>query len=191
MEAHGEDVRKYATCPLSQASGASLEQEIRLVVIPVDHKVIRTKRGDKMAFVTIQDQDVTVEAVFFSEPWARSQKAITGETAVLVTGRLEVDLDGTVKVLAKSAESLDDVRARTTREVRISLRPEEADARRLAKLKELLNESPGGCRTRIYMSVPEQFDATLSLPDHPVSPTQQLTDELCRLFERSDVVSLQ
>lgn len=75
-----------------------------------------------MAFVTIEDTMGSVECVFFSEPWAASQRALSEEQPVLVRGKLEkAGGEGGAKILAESAELLSDVREHRTQAVFICL----------------------------------------------------------------------
>ena len=85
MQAHQGDVARFASGPLSGLRArvsATPMLEVRLVVLPTEIRKTKTRRGDRMAFVRLEDVDAgSIECVFFSDPWARSQRAARGRRA--------------------------------------------------------------------------------------------------------------
>ena len=189
MEAHVQAVERYATCSLGNLAQADTDLEVRIIGMAVDVRAIRTKRGDKMAFVQFQDHEATVEVVFFTEPWARSHKAVDSGEPIVVIGNLEIRNDE-MKILARSAEPLAAMVGRTTRKVEITLDAEEAGGAGLTELKRVLAERHGKCRSRLILRVPGQFEAGFELPQYPVEPSPELVEDVNRIFNRNDVVAM-
>jgi DNA polymerase-3 subunit alpha len=189
MQAHQRDVLRYASAPIEGLSELQGVEEVRLMGLAVNTRVVRTRRGDKMAFVRLEDDEGSVECTFFSDAWARSKRALEEGGPVLVTGKLEMR-DDEVKVLARSAESLGSLRARTTREVRLNVELHELQPRRLAGLVAVLEAQKGGCRTRLVVRAEGEFEAELLLPNHSVEPSAEMEETVNALFERMGVVAL-
>ncbi len=190
MQTHERDVRRYATCPIADARELRGDEDVRLLGLPVDVRVVKTRRGDKMAFVQVEDADSSpVECIFFSDAWTRSKQAVQSGEPILVSGRLESDPD-TLKVRANTAEPLSEIRARSTREVQFHLRVGELEGDRLEDFRTLLRERRGGCATRLILTTPTRR-AELALPDLPVEPSADMEEHVHALFGRSDVVALQ
>jgi DNA polymerase-3 subunit alpha len=187
MQTHERDVRRYATCTISEARELD-DDEVRLLGLPVATRVVRTRRGDRMAFVQLEDTDDVVECVFFSDAWTRSQRAVQTGEPILVSGRLESGQD-TLKLRVSSAEPLSDIRSRSTREVRFHLSIEELSDVRLDRFRDLLRERRGGCATRVVLDT-ATHRAELALPDLPVEPTAAMEEHVHALFGRFDVVAL-
>jgi DNA polymerase-3 subunit alpha len=183
------DVARYASVDTKGLAAVPADQEVRILGIPVDVRTIKTRRGDRMAFVKLEDTHGTVECVFFSEAWGRSQKAIAAAAPVLVVGRLEGRADE-LKIRAGTAELLSDIRSRSTNEVHFHLGLRDLDGERLARFATLLRERRGGCRARVILRQPGAFEAELCLPDLPVDPGTELEEAAHVLFGRSDVVAL-
>jgi DNA polymerase-3 subunit alpha len=188
MQTHTRDVRRYATCAIADAHELR-DDEVRLLGLPVDVRTVRTRRGDKMAFVQVEDAEAVVECVFFSDAWTRSQKAIQSGEPILVSGRLESDAD-LLKMRANTAEPLSEIRARSTREVQFHLSVDELDGDRLNQFRDLLRERRGGCATRMFLRYPNRV-AVLALPDLPVEPSAAMEEHVHAMFGRFDVVALQ
>jgi DNA polymerase-3 subunit alpha len=187
MEAHVHEVERYATCPLSKLEQADPDLEVRVVGMAVDVRAIRTKRGDRMAFVQLQDHQATVEVVFFSEPWSRSQRAIRSSEPVLVIGNMERRSDE-VKVLARTAELLSSVMRRTTRTVELRLGVDEVSEFNVRALKSVLVQRRGDCRTRMVLTLHGEFTAGFELPGYAVEPAIELVEGVNQVFGRDDVV---
>lgn len=166
------------------------EGMVRIAGMVSAHRQILTKRGDKMAFVTLEDMHGTVECVFFSEPWAQSRAVVTSELPILVAGKLEKGADGTPKVLAESARSLDEVQEGIARRVIVVLRTEELDDARLDGLQRLLSESKGGCPVMLHLSDDAMWAQHELGPDWRVVPDRALRQGAEALFRRPGVIRL-
>jgi DNA polymerase-3 subunit alpha len=155
------------------------------------YRQIKTRRGDNMAFVTLDDALGAVECIFFSEPWANSRTAIVSEQPILVTGKLEKGQDGTPKILAESARLLSEVRESRTRSVHLLVQEEELDGARMLELSRLLEASRGRCSVHMHVRSPGLAWARYDLgPDHRVVADDALLQGIETLFRRPDVVRL-
>ena len=64
-------------------------------------KQIRTRKGEAMAFATLDDLEGSVELVVFATALAASGDAVATDRVVIVTGRVELKEAGEVKLVAK------------------------------------------------------------------------------------------
>jgi len=183
MESYREDVQRYGTHPIAGLTGVDEGVDIRVVGLPGDVRVVRTRRGDKMAFVQLTDVDGAVEAVFFADAWTSSQKAVQSGEAIVVSGRSQIR-DGEVKIRAESAQRLVDVRARATKKVIIDLTLEELVKRGgLKSLTELLAAQSGDVPMLLQVHTPDWI-AELELPRFSVEPGLGLEEGAEGLFGR-------
>lgn len=189
MEVHGTDVGRFATLPIGRLDELDADTDVRVLGIPGEVRTVKTRTGDRMAFVQLEDVDASVECTFFSGAWARSQRTIDAGAPVLITGGLE-SRDGELKIRVKSAELLSDVRARTTREITFTLTAEELSEGRLERFAKMLKEHPGTCAARLVVQVPGRFQATLGLPHISLHAGAPLEEHLLSLFGRHDAVVL-
>ncbi|MBT3224086.1 MAG: hypothetical protein HN348_33880 [Proteobacteria bacterium] len=161
-------------------------------------RIVRTRKGDRMAFIRLEDGHSFVECTFFSEPWSRSQRAVratqgTGRRVsadevatkshhmdpILVVGELEVR-DGEVKIRARSAELLTDIRIRTTREVVISAEASDL-AQRVEVFKRILTTFAGNCRTKLLLRQGED-EGEFELPELSVEPSAAMEEAVNSFF---------
>jgi len=191
IEAYVDLVARVATCQLHELEAQRADKEVRVAGMVSTFRQIKTRRGDKMAFVTLEDALGAVECVFFSEPWANSRTAITSEQPILVTGKLEKGADGTPKILAESARLLSEVRESRTRSVHLLVEEAELDGQRMMDLSALFKASQGRCSVHVHVRSPGLAWARYDLgSDHRVVADDALLQGIETLFRRPDVVRL-
>ena len=191
IEAYTELVDRVATCGLHELEHQRADTEVRVAGMVSTFRQIKTRRGDKMAFVTVEDTLGAVECVFFSDPWANSRTAVTSEQPILLTGKLEKGADGTPKILAESARLLAEVRESQTRAVHLLLESDEVDPTVLRELAVILEGSRGRCPVSLHLRSPGLAWARYDLgADHRVVADDALLQGIETLFRRPDVVRL-
>ncbi|MDG1478302.1 MAG: DNA polymerase III subunit alpha [Myxococcota bacterium] len=190
LEAFQDIVPTVTTCPVLSLENEGADRNVTVAGMVSAFRVIKTKRGSKMAFATIEDATGAVECVFFSDPYTRSARVLTSGQPILAHGKLEKKADG-VKILAENAELLAEVRERRTRQVDLLLDADELSSERITELKTLLQGSQGRCPVHIHLRYPGKGQATIKLPDTlKVIPDEILMQGLESLFRRSDVPQL-
>ncbi|MCB9759160.1 MAG: DNA polymerase III subunit alpha [Alphaproteobacteria bacterium] len=188
-QAFKEEVDKYATCRIVALNRQTVE-EVSVAGMAATIRQIRTKRGDKMAFITLDDETGSVECIFFSEAWANSARFFKEPAPLLVKGMLERSAEG-AKILAESVELLTEIRERRTREVLIHVEHSEMTAQRIRDLEKVLAGSTGGCAARLHVRQPERAEVVLQLPERlRVLPNEELIESITQVFRRRGVVSL-
>ena len=154
---------------------------------------VRTKRGNDMGFVTIEDELGSVECVFFSDPWANARAALGAEVPLLIKGKLEkrqTDNGEECKIIAESAELLTEVRERRTRMVHLMLELDEALEHK-AELTTLFEGSPGNCPVHLHIRMPDLAWVELELgADIRVVPDEVLLQGIEVLTRRTTAVKL-
>ncbi len=188
LEAYAPDVKRLGALNTSQLSEMESDSDVRVVGVAADVRVVKTKRGDKMAFVQLQDDRGTVECVFFPDPWLRSQGALKPGEVVLVSAKVEIGEEGP-KLKGNAAEPIAEVRTRTVRKVFLDLRAEDLTDPRLEALKAVFERERGNCTAHIHVAAQGRFTATFDVPGVTVAPSRALEDAVHALFGRSDVVT--
>ena len=191
IEAYAAIVKKVTTCSIAALAGVGAEKEVNVAGMVTAARAIKTKRGNRMAFVTLEDTSGAIECIFFADPYTASQQVLASEQPILVRGKLEQGGDGATKILAESAELLSEVRERRTKAVHLVLEEAELENGQAEKLRALLGESKGSCPVRVHLQVDGRAWATLRLPDPlRVVPDEAFMQGLETLFRRNDVARL-
>ncbi|MBK9647852.1 MAG: DNA polymerase III subunit alpha [Deltaproteobacteria bacterium] len=191
VEAFAENLGRYVTCRLGDLSDEREGAEVTVPGMATASRQVRTKRGDKMGFVTLDDGTGTVECVFFSDAWERSARAFKDDgVAVLVKGELEKTADG-CKILAESAEPLAELIESRAREVHICVDHQDLTAARVTELRGLMERCAGSTPTMLIVERAAHSRVTMRLPPRLcVLPDERFRDGVASIFRRNDAVRL-
>ncbi len=188
LDAWGDDLARHVTGGIADALALPDGREVALAGMISGLRTLLTRRGERMAFATLEDPQATVDFTFFSEKWQASRAVLESGAPVLVRGRVQRRGDGEARFLGESAELLSEVIGRGTREVRVCLVASDLAPDRIQALAGLLLRFPGSCVVKVQVRVDGGALALLDLPDRRVAADDALRDALETLFGRPDVV---
>jgi DNA polymerase-3 subunit alpha len=85
-------------------------------------RVMKTKKGDNMAFVTLDDRSGRIEVAVFTDTYAEYREKLVKDGLLVVTGQVSFDeYSGGLKMRAESVRNLDDARTEMARGLRLSI----------------------------------------------------------------------
>jgi len=127
-------------------------------------KIIKTKRGDLMAFVTLEDLHGAVEITIFSLLYSKVYDLLADDSAILVQGHLQKE-ENSVKLLAENVISMDKAEETWTTSIHFNLDIARTDKALLEKLNTALKRHPGSCKAYIHLLNPEKTETIIALSD--------------------------
>ena len=135
-----------------------------------------------MAFLSLEDKEGILEVVSFSETFLHAQPLLAGEEPLVVIGKVQHDEKGS-KVLAERIMTLDEARVQTVDAVRIRLPAERLDRDGLTRLRHLLLNHPGECKTYLHLTVGGKGEAVIALSSKlQVKPSRPFFEEMNEHF---------
>lgn len=145
-------------------------------------KELTTRKGDRMAFLAIEDREGILEVVSFSDTFVAAQELLTRDEPLVVVGKVQHDEKGS-KVLAERIMTLEEARVRTVDSIRIRLTTDRLDRDRLAKLRHLLMNHPGESRAFLHLTVSGKGEAVIALDSkYQVKATGAFLEEITGQF---------
>lgn len=179
---HEKDIRRFTTADTATLEERADKSEIKICGIVATMKELMTKKGDRMAFATLEDLVGSVEVVVFPEVFAKASEYLKSDDPLLVTGTIDKG-EKSAKIMASDVVPLRDVTARQTSRVIFALQGDGLDRYRLEELKAIMLRHPGTCKATLTIDIPDQCRATIALPDScMVAPSDELTVEVKNLF---------
>jgi DNA polymerase-3 subunit alpha len=127
-------------------------------------KNIKTKKGDLMAFVTIEDMHGSVEVIVFSRVFADVRDLLVEDHPVLVQGQVQKD-EKSVKILADTVIPIGKAEETWAASVHFNLEISRTDREGLENLHDILKRHPGLCPAFIHLRSPDNTDSIIALPD--------------------------
>jgi DNA polymerase-3 subunit alpha len=145
-------------------------------------KELNTKKGERMAFLSLEDKEGIVEIVSFSDTYGDARPLLEGDGPLAVIGRVQHDEKGS-KIIAGRIMTLEEAQVQTVESVRIHLEADRLDRDGLSRLRHLLMSHPGESKTFLHLSVDGKAEAVIGLSSKlQVAPTKSFFDELNQHF---------
>jgi DNA polymerase-3 subunit alpha len=144
-------------------------------------KELTTKRGDRMAFLNVEDKEGTIEVVAFAEPYAQARPLLDGDEPLAVWGKVQHDEKGS-KLLANRILSMEEAQLQSVDAVHIKLDASSLDRDGFGRLRHLLMSHPGECRALLHLMVKEKGEAVLKLDKFAINPTHSFFEDISKYF---------
>lgn len=145
-------------------------------------KEINSRRGDRMAFVTLEDLSGFIEIIVFSDIFKKTSTLVKSDMPILVRGHLTRDEKST-KVVAEEITPLSVAKERMISSVRIKLNAEGLTRQHLVSLRNLLEQYKGTCKIYIHVITQDGEKTVIGLPDSlRLDPSQEMIQEINDFF---------
>jgi DNA polymerase-3 subunit alpha len=175
-------LKTYATHTTESLQELTGKRDIRIGGVVSTLKEITTKKGDRMAFVGLEDLGGIVEVVVFSDVYAANVERIKDGRPLLITGTAEPG-EESVKLLATDILYLDEVTMRLTKSIHFKVQVALSDSKHLESLKTILAQFKGDCPAYLHVVIPNQSETVMSLPKTLcVTPSRDLMLSVNQLF---------
>ncbi len=141
-------------------------------------KTIVTKKGDNMAFLTIEDLMGSVEITVFSRLYENTKEILLKDAPVLIMGKIQKN-EKSVKIIADNIIPMDKARQMWTASIKINLDVTKTDRKILLELKNILKKHPGSCSGVLCLENPGVFRALIAIDDSiNIGPGDEITREI-------------
>lgn len=177
-----DTLKRFASCDTAGLQERADKEEVRIGGMVAGLKELMTKKGDRMAFVTLEDLNGFVEMVVFPEIYQAAAELLKSEAPLLVTGTLDVS-EESCKLMAQKIVALQEVNLEQTRRVNFRLSTVGLDSDRLRALRDIVARHRGKCEVVVRLLIPNRSETVLKLPeDLLVAASDELMEETERLF---------
>jgi DNA polymerase-3 subunit alpha len=142
-------------------------------------RLIRTRKGDRMASFVLEDLDGTVECLVFPETYRKVAGRLADDQVVLVKGRAESPDEGRARLLASDVLSLEQAKLTEARSVTIRVPATGWDRSKGERLRDILGAHRGDCPVTLEIVRPGAYAVALApSASYRVHPDAVLRDEV-------------
>jgi DNA polymerase III subunit alpha len=185
-----EGMTRFSTASTDRLSEVADTKEVKLCGIIGTVRQTMTKRGDRMAYLTLEDLQGTVEVIVFPDLYKTAAALVTPDSVVQVTGTLDRG-DKATRIKATKLASLADLQAQSVARVTIQVTTQDISPEALNRLREVLHHHTGPCPVYLKLTIPDHSESMIAVgPDLCVLPSSQLIGDVEALIGKG-VVSLQ
>ncbi len=182
LASYSADMKRYATVDTESLKSVGDNAEVTLCGIVVTLKESMTKKGDRMAFVGLEDLMGTVEVVIFPETYKLAAYHLKSEIPLLVKGRADIG-EESVKLIASEVLPINEVREKMTKSVHFRITTPGTEKEQIEKLRNIIDSYRGNCDAYVHVVIPSRSETVISLPDTiKVNPSDELLRDVEKLF---------
>ncbi|HLE32126.1 MAG TPA: DNA polymerase III subunit alpha [Bacteroidota bacterium] len=144
LRKYEEEIIAFSNVRLGEPGSVNPQASARVcgIVSAVKKKI--DKRGNLMAFVSLEDFTGKGECIVFSDAFQKYSSVLTPDAMVMVIGKGEVSGD-TVKILVNEVIPMEQVREKFTRSVNLLVDLDKVSENTVIELRKVLEEHRGKC----------------------------------------------
>jgi DNA polymerase-3 subunit alpha len=178
LTSHAPILGRFANSDTRRIQETADGQEVILGGVVNSLKEINTKKGDRMAFVTLEDLSGTVEVIVFSDLYKNSSFLLKGEGPVFIKGKVDAG-EESVKIIASEILPFEQAIAKLSTQVHLHIRSEGLGRDDLIAMKEIFVDCRGKCPAYLHLILPEEREAVISLGEEwRLESTDQLIQRM-------------
>ena len=184
---HTEAIRLLSTHTTATLHEAHEGREVKICGVIGSIKVTTTKKGNRMAYVQLEDLQGLVEIIVFPELFQNCSEFLSTDTVIQAMGTVD-HMDSGARLKATKLEPLHDLQARTVKRVTIRLAETPETWGKLPKLQEVLHRHPGPAPIAFHFHLDSQVQAeSAPLPNLTVLPSSDLVYEVEQILGKETV----
>lgn len=187
LDRYRYELEKLNVTPLRELRPGSQTVKVAGMVRAV--RTMQTKRGDRMAFVSLDDGFGKIDLAIFSELYNQNRELLVADTLLVVTGEVSIDsYTNSHRMNVKDIFNMEQVRSQFGRGLVLKVTAEQAASDFMTQLKDVMRNQRGRCP--IYIDyLREDSQARLALGnDWRVQPSDELLESLIKLLGEQAVM---
>ena len=150
-----------------------------IVGLVVDLRVMRNKRDEKMAFITLDDRTGRMEISMFADVYAEFQHLLVKDAVLVVEGEVNFDdYSGGLKVRGKRAMGIADARSHYARRLVLKVDAQQIDQHFTQRLSELFAQQRGHLPITLDYTNDNARASVLLSDQWQITPSDSLLNEL-------------
>ncbi len=132
-------------------------QTVTIAGLVIGIRTMMTKRGKRMAFVTLDDQTRRIELAVFSETYEKCREILVKDTLLVAEGEISYDdYSGGHRISANNIYTIEQARSIYAKYLRLELTPTDTNQTLLNTIKTALQPFRGGnCPVQIHYQHPD------------------------------------
>jgi DNA polymerase-3 subunit alpha len=178
LERYRAELQQWATATTGRLAELA-DREVSVGGIIAALRLIKTKKGDRMASFVLEDLEGGAEALVFPDTYKKVAARLAEDQVVLVKGRAEVPEEGKPRLLVTDVLPLEQAKLAEARYVTIRVPMLQWDRKKGERLREILGAHKGECPVTLEIVRPDEFAVAVSSSSlYRVRPDSTLRDEV-------------
>lgn len=181
LDGFSREIALVTSCSIQDLSGQKDKSRIKIAGVVGELKLKRTRKGDKMAVILVEDLSGSVEVILFPDLFARCSGLLKNDEPLLISGTVEKG-DYAIKIIGQEIVTLNTVRQQLIKAIEVNLDKKTASRDTLEELRDLTFRFPGECRLRFKVPLESGEKITIAANERfTVLPCPEFITELEQL----------
>jgi DNA polymerase-3 subunit alpha len=186
---HADEIDKFATVDTQTINTTSDLKDVKICGIITDVTVKITKRGDRMAFLKLEDMSGFLEVIVFADVFKVAETLISSEKPLLIRGDIDRN-ESSSKLIANEIVDLKAAEELIVDLVEFDIKKDSDTEDKLSRLKNIILEHQGECQADLILNVEGKGVARIRMANrYKVKPSKFLKSAARNIFGY-DVVKL-
>ena len=183
------EIKEIATSDLAHLEASKDDRPVRVGGLIRTFKEHKSKKGDRMAFVTLEDLTGSMEVIIFPNTFAECQHLLISDEPVIIQGTLKDNDERGGKIIADSVDTLLDAREKYTQSASIILQADQITRPGIEGVKKALQEFYGSCPVSLTIHFPKRGEVDIEIPqDLTIRPCRDFSTHIKSLIPEASVV---
>lgn len=157
LEKYSSELKRFSQFSTQQLDENTGKREVTVGGIVTAVRNLQTRKGESMATFKLEDLEGTVEVLVWPRLYESCKELLSGDAAILVTGRCEVDARGEMRLLASEIRPMGTIWQTGVQKTRIRIPVDSLQQTLVVRLKSLLQQFPGPCPLEFELVSPRRF----------------------------------
>ena len=187
IEEYRKELKHLVSSRIADLKADRSSQNVAGLVVGL--RVMKTKRGDNMAFVTLDDRSGRIECAVFSDTFNEYREKLVKDGMLVIEGQVSFDeYSGGLKMRVEKVRSLDDARIDLARGLVISVQSNSLNQSFPQKLQTMLEPyREGRCVVKLDYQRPDARGSVVLGRQWRVRPQDELLEHLRDICGRDNV----
>lgn len=178
-----EEIKTVTDTDIHGLAEWTSEKPVRVGGLIRNCKRLKSKKGDPMAFITVEDILENVEVIVFPSTYERCEQILSSTEPVIIQGTVQQDERGP-KIIAEEIDSLQTAREKYTEKVVVRLEADRVNRQMIEQVKKNLYRFHGSCPLMLTLHYPGQGEVDIEvIKDLTVKPCKELSDALIETLQ--------
>jgi DNA polymerase-3 subunit alpha len=172
------EVKRFATCSIQDLFKLQDKSQVKVAGVIENLKMKRTKKGDRMAILSLEDQTGAAQVIIFPEAFNTYSAFLRNDEPLLICGIAEVG-ENSSKIVAKDIVSLESLRHKSIRTIELELDHKTTSRNLLEDIRDILFRYPGECSVLFRMNMGDGKEILIGANNHyRVLPCEEMLGEI-------------
>jgi len=187
IDEYADELKHLVKARIADLKPGRESQKVAGLVVAM--RVMKTKRGDTMAIITLDDRSGRIEAAMFSEAYGEHREKLAKDALLVLDGPVaNDDYSGGLKMTVNGVSTLDELRQSSVTGVRLQVISGTATPGLAKRLAACLQPYTGGqCRVNLEVLRHDARGLYRLPPEWNVEPNDQMVQSLKELLGREQV----